>query len=130
MILWSDDRRVLRAALAAGQDFLAGELGLELKPVPYLNRTDHGLDYLGCRVFRHHLLLNRRSRLRYRRKLLHLERQFEAGELAEACLQQRATALTAFTRTPGLVNWRFRRAVVELSSYSAGAEAPPVGRLS
>ena len=35
---------------------LREELGLELKPTPYLNRTTHGMDFLGCRVFRRHLL--------------------------------------------------------------------------
>ena len=49
MALWADDQRELRAALEAGEGFLRDELGLELKPWPYLNRTGHGMDFLVLR---------------------------------------------------------------------------------
>jgi hypothetical protein len=51
MALWGVSKDTLRAALAAGELFLAEELGLRLKPFPYLNRTEHGMDFLGCRLF-------------------------------------------------------------------------------
>jgi hypothetical protein len=112
MALWAESPARLQEALAGGRAFLAGQLGLELKE-PYLNRTEHGMDYLGCRVFRHHLILNRRSRLRFRRKLAWLERAHLAGALDSAALQHRVTSLVAFTRTAGISSWRFRRAVLD-----------------
>jgi hypothetical protein len=42
-----------------------------------------------------------------------LEAAHLAGRLDELGLQQRSAALIAFTRTPGLSSWRFRRSVVE-----------------
>lgn len=112
MAIWSDDPRQLRQVLAAATHWLRAELELEVKALPYINRTERGMDFLGARVFRDRMVLNRRSRVRFRRKLRTLEERFAAGALTEAELQRRATALVAFTRTRGLSSWRFRRAVV------------------
>jgi RNA-directed DNA polymerase len=125
MVLWSDDRAVLTAALAAGERCLADELGLALKPTPYLNRTAHGMDFLGFRVHRRHLTLNRRSRLRFRRRLEALEAQRAAGLLSESELQQRGTALVAFARAADVSSWRFRQAALE--SVSAGGRRARTG---
>jgi len=88
------------------------------------DRTEHSMDFLGCRVFRQHQVLNRRSRQRFRRKLARLEGDFAAERIDEGELQQRATALVAFTRTAGLCGWRFRRAVLEEMPVS-GHKARP-----
>ncbi len=113
MALWSDDRAELKATLAVGERFLREELGLVLKPTPYLNRTAHGMDFLGCRVYRDHLELNRRSRVRFRRRLRRLEAWHAAGRIDERQLQQRATALVAFARAAGVSSWHFRRSAVD-----------------
>jgi RNA-directed DNA polymerase len=113
MALWAGTKATLKEALSAGEACLREELRLELKPTPYLNRTEHGLDYLGCRIFKHHTTLNRRSRQRFRRQLARLEQDFVAERIGAHELQQRATALVAFTRTPGLSAWRFRRGVLQ-----------------
>lgn len=118
MALWAEDAARLQDALAACRAFLDRELDLELKACPYGNRTEHGMDFLGCRVYRHHITLNRRSRVRFRRTLARLERKFLSGQIGEAELQQRATALVAFTRTPGLSSWRWRGRVVERLAVS------------
>lgn len=76
---------------------LQEELGLETKGTPFINRTDHGLDFLGCRVWAGFSTLNRRSRRRFRRKLLTLQAGWEEGEISELEAQRRATALCAFT---------------------------------
>jgi hypothetical protein len=113
MALWSDSRACLRGALTSVGAFLGTELGLELKASPYLNRTAHGMDLLGCRVFRRHMVLSRRSRRRFRQKLIRLERSCAGGEIEAAVLQQRATALLAFARSAGVSSWRFRTAVLQ-----------------
>jgi hypothetical protein len=104
---------------------LKQELALEFKPGPYLNRTAHGMDFLGCRLFPGHMILNHRSRVRFRRKLLRLERSYLAGEIDELTLQQRSSALVAFTRTEGLSSWRFRRRVID--SLPVGGHRPRTG---
>jgi RNA-directed DNA polymerase len=117
MALWADDSVKLQAALTAGRDYLRGELGLELKP-SYRNRTRHGMDLLGCRVFPQHRTLNRRSRLRCRRRLRQLEKWHAASWIGEAELQQRGTAVVAFARVAGVSSWLFRRRLVD---------SPPAG---
>ena len=68
--LWGDTSAGLRDHLAAAAGFLKAELALDLKPSPYINRTAQGMDFLGCRVFPHYMTLNRRRRVRFRRKLV------------------------------------------------------------
>ena len=111
--LWANTSDQLADHLAASAAFLESELALELKPSPYINRTGHGMDFLGCRIFPRHMTLNRRSRVRFRRKLRALELAYLAGQIDEPTLQQRASALVAFTRTDGLSSWRFRQGVLE-----------------
>jgi RNA-directed DNA polymerase len=125
MALWADGKAELAEALRASQAYLRDELRLALKPTPYVNRVEHGMDFLGCRLSRRHTVLNRRSRRRYRRKLAWLERLHAAGTFSERQFQDRATALTAFTRTPGLCSWRFRQAV--LQSTAVSGPGPRIG---
>ncbi|MCL4207969.1 MAG: RNA-directed DNA polymerase [Pirellulaceae bacterium] len=113
MLLWGNSAGFLGDVLERGRVFLADELGLQLKPVPYINRTSHGVDFLGCRVFTDHLVLNRRSRVRFRQRLRQLELAYLAGEIDELTLQQRGTSLVAFTQAAAVKSWQFRRAVIE-----------------
>ncbi len=73
MVLWCDSPHVLSEHLTASRNFLNRELMLDLKESPYINRAGHGMDFLGCRVFPRQLALNRRSRTRFRRKLVALD---------------------------------------------------------
>ena len=118
MALWADDADRLKQALRSATAFLGDELDLELKPTSHLNLTSHGMDFLGCRVFPGHMVLNRRSRVRFRRKLARLEELERLGHIDEAELQHRATALVAFTRTEGVSAWSFRRAVLQSLAVS------------
>jgi hypothetical protein len=113
MALWSESADELKSALSAVRQFLGDELQLELKPVPYLNRSARGMDLLGCRMFPTHQVLNARSRRRFRRKLRAMEQSHTRGDWTELELQQRGQALVAFTRTPELKSWRFRRRVLQ-----------------
>ncbi|HEX4609321.1 MAG TPA: RNA-directed DNA polymerase, partial [Urbifossiella sp.] len=74
MAVWADAVGTLNDALAAIHAYLDTHLGLAVKSDPYVNRTRHGLDFLGGRVFPTHLTLNRRSRRRYRRNLHAIDR--------------------------------------------------------
>ncbi len=113
MALWANSGNELSAALVRIEQFVSTELRLEMKPTPYINRVRHGMDFLGCRVFSGHMELNRRSRRRFARGLATLERLYLAGRIGEEELQQRATAMVAFTRTKGVCSWKFRTAVLK-----------------
>ncbi len=95
-VCWADDKASLLAAGCEIQRFVEEELGLTLKHPPCPQRTARGMDFLGYRIFPDHTALNRRSKLRYGRKLRLLERLHEDGRLPASGLQQRLTALTAF----------------------------------
>jgi len=116
--LWGSTSPELQVQLAQAKEFLKADLGLEVKAHPYLNRTGHGMDFLGCRVFPHFAVPNRRSRVRFRRKLRAVESAYEAGAIGGLTLQQRSTALVAFVRSKGISSWRFRDRVLESESVS------------
>lgn len=125
MLLWGHSADELLRVLDACRRFLDEQLGLEIKAHPYVNRMAHGVDFLGCRLLPDHLLLNRRSRLRFRRKMTRLETQYLDGEIDELELQQRATSLVAFTRAGGVKSWHFRRSVLQRLPVSG--HRPPAG---
>lgn len=112
-VAWGDSTRELRSVLEACEGFIREHLALEFKPTPFINRTDRGIDFLGCRVWRRHLTLSRRSRLRFRRAVARLERDRRDGIIDERRLQRRATALVAFARAGGTASWRFRGRVLQ-----------------
>ena len=120
--LWSDDQQVLRDAEKSSCAYLREQLELEVKPEPHLNRSAHGMNFLGCRAFPTHLLLNRASRVRMRRRWRNVEEQFTNGEITEAELQTQATALMSYMQTPGLSTWKFRQSVLSTLMVS-GREA-------
>jgi hypothetical protein len=113
MLLWGSSASQLSNTLNACRAFLSDHLDLVLKPDPYINRASHGVDFLGCRVLPDHVILNRRSRLRFRRELCRLEGDYLEGKIDERELQERATALVAFTQAAGAKSWHFRRTVLE-----------------
>ena len=125
MVLWHDSADVLNQAHEQVRAYLADELDLELKANSYLNRTSHGVDFLGCRVLPGRVVLNARSRRRFRRKMHRLESQFLCGEVGQLELQQKATSLVAFTRTASTKCWRFRQTVLEQLPVSG--HRPPTG---
>ena len=112
LVVWGRSTTELRSVRDDCLAFLADELGLTAKP-PFINRSSVGLPFLGCRVLPTHVLLNRRSKVRFRRKLLALEQAHADGQIDEATLQARATALVAFSRSAGAASWRFRQAVLQ-----------------
>jgi hypothetical protein len=124
-VVWGEDRARLAVVRDRAGEFVGRELSLALKPHPYINRCERGMDFLGCRVHPSRVSLNRQSRVRYARKLRWLEREHAAGRLDEASLQQRATALVAFTQAGPTAGWRWRSRV--LQSLAADGRGPEPG---
>ncbi len=124
MVLWLPDSAAAKRTEFAVREFLADELILQPKPEPYANRTSHGMDFLGCRLFPSHMVLNRRSRIRFRRKLQALSEHYISQTLSEADFQTRATALVSFLKCDGLASWRFRTRSL-FSEKVSGLEARP-----
>lgn len=77
----------MRRSVEACREYLGDKLLLDLKPLPPVNRSEHGLDFLGRGIFPTHMTLGRRSRVRLRRRLAALERPFDDGLISEGELQ-------------------------------------------
>lgn len=112
-VLWSSDKNGLAEWVNECREFLCVHLNLESKTVSPITVVRHGLDFLGCRIFRDHLKLNRRSRRRFRRKLYDLDDDFNLGRVDELEYQRRITALLAFTRAGGVKSWKFRHNMLQ-----------------
>ena len=109
--------------------FVEEELGLRLKYPPAVQPTERGMDFLGYRVFRSHLGLSRRSKVRYGRRMRALRRLDGAGRMTERGMQERQTALTSFAM--GARSWGFRVRVAErgrIWSAVSGHEPGESGR--
>lgn len=112
MVLWHPSRDALREIHSRCCAFAATQLALEFKPAE-MRRTAGGVPFLGCRVFPSHVELSRRSKTRWRRRVVLLERAERLGLLSESELQQRLTSITAFAQAAGVKSWRFRQAVLK-----------------
>jgi retron-type reverse transcriptase len=112
MALWGNSTAELREALESCRKYLREDLSLELKSSTPINRTTHGMDFLGCRLYPTHLTLNRRSRIRFQRNLARLESLHREGLVTDIQLQQRVSAMVAFATAAGVSSWQFRAHVL------------------
>jgi retron-type reverse transcriptase len=113
MMLWSDDRKQLAEWRDRLVSFIAEKRLLVVKPIPFINRTQHGVDFLGCRVFQSHCQLSRRSRLRFRRKLGLLHEQLVDGAIDEEEFQTRSGSLSSFTKSASARSWTVRTRTIQ-----------------
>lgn len=70
-------------------------------------------------------VINRRSRVRFRRKLAAITKLHEQGLISEIERQQRETALIAFATAANVKSWQFRTRTLErlsVSGYKARTE--------
>lgn len=121
-VVWGETAAELREVWRQVERFLTTELKLELKSNVMLNRTERGMDFLGYRIFPDDLRLARRSKRRFATKFRAYEREHEEGVWTELELQQRMTALIAFTlpcRSRG-----FRRNVMQRFGAEANGLQP------
>jgi len=117
-VIWGSNRESLKDQWRACRDFLQDELGLVLKRKPAIRGVSGGMSFLGCRVFPTHLTLNRRSRRRFRSRLARLESLYRQGLINERALQERATALVAFTKACDVRSWTFREQTLKMIEVS------------
>lgn len=76
--------------------FLDDNLRLTLKHGGSLQRLSQGVDFLGYRIYPHYMLLNQRSKRRFRKKIKYLETMLEDDSISLEETQCRAKALCSF----------------------------------
>ncbi len=124
--LWGHSKDELKEVRRKTVAFASDRLGLELKQEPYLNRTRHGMDFLGMRVLPDAVRLNRRSKKRFEAKVRQYEWLLACGHLTEADFQERVTALTAFVQQADTLE--LRRNFFREPAKSVGLEPEHPGR--
>lgn len=112
MLLMGDDRHVLREQVESVREQLAAE-GLTLKPVVQ-NRTSQGVSFLGYKLYPHRVLLNRRSKLRFRQKMTQYETLLDEGFWSEQKYQSHIIPLVSFVQHA--YTKRFRKEILEGSN--------------
>lgn len=105
MILWHDDKEVLKNARRSIHDFVNKRLQCALKP-PLLNYCSLGLPSLGYRIFPNHIQLSQRSKKRFIRKWHELQLKYDSGEWSEVQCRRHALPLIAFTQHANAKNFR------------------------
>lgn len=110
MVLWCASQKRLKEIRGRLTEFLADQLGLDLK-IALLNRTRHGADFLGYRLFEKTTHLNRRSRNRFRRRLATYEGAYQEGVWSDSEYQAHLLPLLAFTEQCDAMP--FRRKVLQ-----------------
>ncbi len=105
MVLWHRDKSVLKNAYAAINQYVQNRLCCRLKP-EILNRSKHGLTFLGYRIFPYQVKLSQRSKKRFLKKVKALEANYHSGFWSEAVCQRRVLPLLAFTMHANTKNFR------------------------
>jgi hypothetical protein len=122
-VVWAAERSELTALVREIRGFLHDSLRLDLKDAVLLNRSDLGIPFLGYRVFPDRVLLSRRSRTRFRRRLGICTAYEQSGLWSEAYAARRIEALTAWTAFADAE--AFRRSVLDQIPAEPGSVSGP-----
>jgi hypothetical protein len=122
-IIWDSSFSALRQVLKRCQLFLHDELKLETKPKS-LSSSKSGFVFLGCKIRKSHVQLNRRSRNRYKSSMKLLEHDYLIDEISFGQLVARAESLTSFIRSANVRSWRFRTDLLQCLPVSGRGHQP------
>ena len=95
MLVFGESKECVKRYVLLLKEYIEKELSLTLKP-EVINSTRYGVSFLGYSVYRHKLLLNRKSKLRFKRKLLSYTNNFQTTQWDEHMYQQHLLPLLAF----------------------------------
>lgn len=95
MVMWSNDKAELLVARDRFRAYLAEHLKLSLK-IEELNKTAHGMNFVGYRLFPGYTRLSRRSKKRLEKRLCEGARKLALGDWDEAEYQRRISSVLSF----------------------------------
>lgn len=105
MVIWGNDKNALLKIGHAFQSFVASDLLVTLKPF-CLNSTFKGLPFLGYLVFPDKVMLNKKSRQRFKNKLIQCTRKLRNDEWNQSDYQRHVLPLIAFAKHADTFNLR------------------------
>jgi len=95
VVVWHYDKNRLLDISRAFKDFTDRKLRLTLKPAA-LNRSCHGLPFLGYLIYPEKIHLNKRSKRRYIQKVRYYYQKLDSGAWSQQDFQRHVLPLTAF----------------------------------
>jgi len=110
-IVFRKEKKQLKEDLKLIEDFLLSRLELKLKENTILNRCQHGIPFLGLRVFPYKVLLNQQSKKRFVIKFRAYERKFLNGVWDQDTLIRHMLPLVEFTKSAD--SGSFRQSIID-----------------
>ena len=110
MLVFAHSKANLKSELFEIKAFLRDKLALELKHNVQINRTRHGLPFLGLRLFPHTIRLSPRNKKRFVEQFVRFETRHARGIWTEDTAARHMEALFAFAMTADTE--QFRRSVI------------------
>lgn len=110
MLVMENDKQKLKQDVKFIQDYSKKALSLQLKQ-PIFQECKNGIPFLGYVVKPYYLLLNRRSKKRFREKIRFYSKCFDRGLICEEEYQRHLLPLLAFTSYAN--NRAFQKATIE-----------------
>lgn len=107
-VIFHTDQDALADVFQHTESWLGQQRSLRLRESCQPQPVQNGVPFLGYRVFPGAVLLARKSRHRFTRRLKSLELSYDTGNIDALTLQQRTDALLAFTRHADCLRWRQR----------------------
>jgi retron-type reverse transcriptase len=107
-VLFGSNKNALKQEFVHLERYLHSRLSLQIKDDWSLNRCNNGIPFLGFRIFPGRIMLGKRSKQRFREKLLHYEWLCASGLWSEEELSRHITPLVEFTKNADTVR-RFRQ---------------------
>ncbi len=105
-VFWSKDKDELKRVRDEVVAFAGEVLCLGLKGIPYLNCVQHGMDFLGMRIFPNEIKLSHKSKARFARKARLYDKLVMEGFWSQEDYQMRMNSLIAFTQNANAMAWR------------------------
>ena len=95
ILLFGEDKTTVKHYVAMVKEFVVNKLNLQLKP-EVLMSTDTGVSFLGYKLYKNKILLNRRSKIRFKKKFRCYTCLYETGEWADNDYMAHIQPLMAF----------------------------------
>jgi len=95
-VVWHNDKKEILNAKKQIKEFIINELDLQIKTCA-MNRSSQGLTFLGYRVFPDKIVLAKRSKSRYAKKMAEYTKLLKCGIWSQDEFAHHVSALTAFT---------------------------------
>ena len=105
MLLFADSLTELKSAVGRVKEYLRELLALDLKPAQIVS-VSRGISFLGYTIYPYQLLLNRRSKVRFVKKMRAYHMLFEKGVWNEEMYRQHLQPLLAFVEKAQTVKLR------------------------